>query len=194
MSKKLYIFLFILLVFSKVNAQFNNQFIKVDKTVHEQTFREISIKKSNTKLKNNCFQYKCKNNFEIKFCNNKSEYNYVEYHELGKLKNTDIIIINKLTYNEEFYILINTENCKIVTLYGLPLRIGNSNNYLVYNNPSTDCPYSIKILQIKDENIKELDEIIIPNYISPKKVICVDKLEIYLLDNKNQIWKTKIKS
>ena len=77
-------------------------------------------------------------------------------------------------------------------MYGFPLKIENSNKYLVYNNPSTDIPYSIQILEMKSGEIKKIDEILYPIDITIKKVLRVDKSEIFILDGKNQVWKTSI--
>ncbi|MDG2433539.1 hypothetical protein [Flavobacterium sp.] len=188
-----YIICFLILtIFSTVNAQSKRQFIKVEVPVFEQKLNELIIEKLNSKKNNGCLKYKQNGNAEVKYCDNKSEDNYVEYDELGKIKNTEIIVINKFTYNEEFYILINPKESKTLTLYGFPLKIENSNKYLVYNNPSTDIPYSIQILEMKNGEMKKIDEILYPIDITIKKVLRVDKSEIFILDIKNQVWKTSI--
>ena len=179
-------------IFSTVNAQSKRQFIKVEVPVIEQKLNELVIEKLNSKKNNGCLKYKQNGNVEVKYCDNKSEDNYVEYDELGKIKNTEIIVVNKFTYNEEFYILINPKESKTLTLYGFPLKIENSNKYLVYNNPSTDIPYSIQILEMKNGEMKKIDEILYPIDITIKKVLRVDKSEIFILDSKNQVWKTSI--
>jgi hypothetical protein len=89
--------------------------------------------------------------------------------------------------------LINPKESKTLTLYGFPLRIENTNKYLVYNNPATDIPYSIQILEMKNGEMKIKEEILYPNNISIQKVLRVDGSKIYILDNKNQTWKTSIK-
>jgi hypothetical protein len=188
-----YIICFLILtIFSTVNAQSKRQFIKVEVPVIEQKLNELIIEKLNSKKNNGCLKYKQNGNVEVKYCDNKSEDNYVEYDELGKIKNTEIIVVNKFTYNEEFYILINPKESKTLTLYGFPLKIENSNKYLVYNNPSTDIPYSIQILEMKNGEMKKIDEILYPIDITIKKVLRVDKSEIFILDIKNQVWKTSI--
>ncbi len=188
-----YIICFLILtIFSTVNAQSKRQFIKVEVPVIEQKLNELVIEKLNSKKNNGCLKYKQNGNVEVKYCDNKSEDNYVEYDEHGKIKNTEIIVVNKFTYNEEFYILINPKESKTLTLYGFPLKIENSNKYLVYNNPSTDIPYSIQILEMKNGEMKKIDEILYPIDITIKKVLRVDKSEIFILDSKNQVWKTSI--
>ena len=188
-----YIICFLILtIFSTVNAQSKRQFIKVEVPVIEQKLNELVIEKLNSKKNNGCLKYKQNGNVEVKYCDNKSEDNYVEYDELGKIKNTEIIVVNKFTYNEEFYILINPKESKTLTLYGFPLKIENSNKYLVYNNPSTDIPYSIQILEMKNGEMKKIDEILYPIDITIKKVLRVDKSEIFILDSKNQVWNTSI--
>ncbi len=192
MRRKYIICFLILLLISTTNAQSKRQFTKVQNFVNEQKLYELEIEKLNTKKINGCLIYKINENINIKCCDDKSEENYVEFNELGKIKNTDIIVVNKITYNEEFYILINPKKNQTRTLYGFPLRIENTNKYLVYNNPATDIPYSIQILEMKNEEMKIIEEISYPNNITIKKVLRVDDTEIYILDNKNQTWKTSI--
>ncbi len=88
--------------------------------------------------------------------------------------------------------MINPKKSKTLTLYGFPLRIENTNKYLVYNNPATDIPYSIQILEMKNGEMKLIAEILYPSNVTIKKVLRVDDSEIYILDNKNQTWKTSI--
>ena len=177
---------------STINGQSKRQFTKVPNSVNEQKLYEVVIEKLNTKKNKGCLIYQKNNKIEIKYCDDKSEENYVEFDELGKIKNTEIIVVNKFTYNDEFYILINPKENKTLTLYGFPLRIENTNKYLVYNNPATDIPYSIQILEMKNGEMKIKEEILYPKNITIKKVLRVDDTEIYVLDNKNQTWKTTI--
>jgi hypothetical protein len=192
MRRKYIICFLILFIFSTINAQSKRQFIKVTNSVNEQKLNELVIEKLNTKKNKGCLVYKKNNKIEIKYCDDKSEENYVEFDELGKIKNTEIIVVNKFTYNEEFYILINPKENKTLTLYGFPLRIENTNKYLVYNNPATDIPYSIQILEMKNGEMKIIKEIVCPNNITIKKVLSVNENEMFLLDNKNQTWKTNL--
>ena len=177
---------------STINAQSKRQFIKVPSSVNEKKLIELEIEKLNTKKNKGCLIYQKNNKIEIKYCDNKSEENYVEFDEIGKIKNTEIIVINKFTYNHELYILINPKEIKTLTLYGFPLRIENTNKYLVYNNPATDIPYAVQILEMKNGEMFIIEEIAFPRNITIKKVLRVDETEIYVLDNKNQTWKTKI--
>jgi len=193
MRRKYIIYFFIVLITSTINAQSKRQFIKVPNFVNEQKLYEVVIEKLNTKKNKDCLIYKKNRKIEVKYCDDKSEENYVEFNELGKIKNTEIIVINKFTYNNKFYILINPKESKTLTLYGFPLRIENTNKYLVYNNPATDIPYSIQILEMKNGEMKIKEEILYPNNISIQKVLRVDGSKIYILDNKNQTWKTSIK-
>jgi hypothetical protein len=177
---------------STINAQSKRQFTKVSNSVNEQKLCEVVIEKINTKKNKGCLIYKRNDNFEAKYCDDNSEENYLEFDELGKIKNTEIIVVNKFTYNEEFYILINPKESKTLTLFGFPLRIENTSKFLVYNNPATDIPYSIQILELKNGEMKIIKEIICPNNIIIKKVLRVNETEIFILDNKNQTWKTSI--
>lgn len=192
MRRKYIICFLILFIFSTTNAQSKRQFIKVTNSINEQNLNELVIEKLNTKKNKGCLIYQKNNKIEIKYCDDKSKENYVEFDELGKIKNTEIIVVNKLTYNEEFYILINPKESKTLTLYGFPLRIENTNKYLVYNNPATDIPYSIQILEMKNGEMKIIKEIVYPNNITIKKVLRVNENEMFILDNKNQTWKTSI--
>jgi predicted PilT family ATPase len=188
-----YIICFLTLsIFSSINAQAKRQFVKVEFPVKEQKFNELVMDKLNTKKKKGCLNYKLNENIEVKYCNDKTDDNYVEYYELGKIKNTEIIVVNKITYNEEFYILINPKERNTLTLSGLPLKIENSNKYLVCNNPSTDISYSIQILNMVKGEMKSVDKIIYPKSIIIKKVLRVDKKVIFIVDSQNQVWKTSI--
>jgi hypothetical protein len=192
MRRKYIICFLILSVISTINAQSKRQFIKVINSVNAQKLNELVIEKVNTKKNKNCLIYLINNKIEIKYCDDKSEENYVEFDELGKIKNTEIIVVNKFTYNEEYYILINPKESKTLTLNGFPLRIENTNKFIVYNNPATDIPYSIQVLELKNGEMKLMKEIVCPNNISIKKVLRLNENEMFILDNKNQTWKTSI--
>jgi hypothetical protein len=192
MRKKYNICFLVLFIISTINAQSKRQFIKVINSVNQQNLNELVIEKLNTKKNKGCLIYQKKNKTEIKYCDDKSEENYVEFDELGKIKNTEIIVVNKFTYNDEFYILINPKESKTLTLYGFPLRIENTTKYVVYNNPATDIPYSIQVLELENGEMKLIKEIVCPNNITIKKVLRVNDNEMFILDNKNQTWKTSI--
>ena len=192
MRRKYIICFLILSVISTINAQSKRQFIKVTNSVNAQKLNELVIVKVNTKKNKNCLIYLKNNKIEIKYCDDKSEENYVEFDELGKIKNTEIIVVNKFTYNEEYYILINPKESKTLTLNGFPLRIENTNKFIVYNNPATDIPYSIQVLELKNGEMKLMKEIVCPNNISIKKVLRLNENEMFILDNKNQTWKTSV--
>ena len=117
----------------------------------------------------------------------------LNFKNLVKLKKIELFVINKFTHNEEFYIFLNKRNCRAITLEGFPLRIENTDQYIVYNNPSTDKAWKIQILKIENGNISLQDEIIFPNEIRPKKVLRFEQNEIFILDDSNQIWKTVVK-
>jgi|GEM_PF-923013 len=192
MSRKYIIYFLIMLSISTINAQSKIKCTKVYNSVNEQKLYQVVIEKLNTKKNKGCLIYQKNNKIKVKYCDDKSEENYVEFNELGKIKNTEIIVLNKFTYNDEFYILINPKESKTLTLYGFPIRIENTNKYLVYNNPATDIPYSIQILEMKNGAMKIREEILCPNNIIIQKVLRVDDTKIYILDNKNQIWKISI--
>ncbi len=177
-------------VFANAQNSLPRKFFKITSVIKPQRLNEVKLTKgfpSNNDSK--CLNYKCDQNGNVSFCNE----NYVEFQELGKIEKTEFIVINKFTYNEEFYIFLNRQNCKAITLEGFPLRIENTNHYIVYNNPSTDKAWKIQILKIENGNANFQDEIIFPDEIRPKKVLRLEQNEIFILDDNNQTWKTVIK-
>jgi hypothetical protein len=167
-----------------------NTFNEVDSIIEPQIIFEVLITKElENKEDSNCLIYECKKYNTILYCDENTDENYVEFQELGRINNTEIVVINKFTYNEEFYILIDKKDCNAITLDGFPIGIENTNLYIVYNNPPTDHPWKIQILKI-DDGIFLLNEIAIPYHIRLKKVLRVDQFELYLQDINNKIWKT----
>lgn len=191
MNCKNLIYLFPFFVFTIVNAQ--RQFIKIDNKIKNQNLTELKIEKKKSNITKDSLNYYCNPNLKLSYCNNNSDENYVNFEELGIIKNSKITVIHKTTFNEEFYILLTQDNCKAITLKGFPLKIDNSNQYIVYNNPSTDNPFIIQIINITNGNVDIQDEIILPNYLVPKRLLRIYNSEVFILDNKNQIWKTTIK-
>jgi uncharacterized surface protein with fasciclin (FAS1) repeats len=190
----LIIYFLVFTVFANAQNSFQRKFNKTNSEIKSQKFNEVFIDKNlQSKIILNCLIYKCEENSTISYCNNDSDEHYVEFRELGKINKTDLIVINKLTYNEEFYILLNKRNCSEITLEGFPLRIENTNKYIVYNNPSTDKAWKIQILKIENGNAYLLDEIIFPECINLKKVLRLEQNEIFILDNNNQKWKIILK-
>jgi hypothetical protein len=178
-------------VFANAQDSLTRKFFKITSVIKPQSLNEVKLTKGFSLNKDaKCLTYECDNNVNLSYCNYKSDENYVDYQELGKIENTDLIVINKFTYNNEFYIFLNTQNCKSITLEGFPLRIEKTDQYIVYNNPSTDKVWKIQILKIENGNINLQDEIIFPDEIRPKKVLRLEQNEIFILDNINQIWKT----
>ena len=189
--------IFVVFVFSVfANAQDLSQrkFFKIATVIKPQIFNEVKLVKGFQLNKDaKCLNYICGENVNISYCNEKSDENYAEFQELGKIEKTELIVINKFTYNEEFYIFLNKRNCKVITLEGFPLRIENTNQYIVYNNPSTDEVWKIQILKIENGDVNFQDEIIFPVEIRPEKVLRLEENEIFILDDSNQIWKTIVK-
>ena len=185
---------FIFSVFANAQDSLPRKFYKITSVIKPQRLNEVKLVKGfplNKDVK--CLNYICGENVNISYCNDKSDENYVEFQELGKIENTELFIINKFTSNEEFYILLNKRNCKAIILEGFPLRIENTDRYIVYNNPSTDKAWKIQILEIENGNIYLQDEIIFPDEIHLKKVLRLEQNEIFILDDNNQIWKTILK-
>lgn len=192
-SRILIVVCFVFSVFVNAQDSLPRKFFKIVSVIKPQRLDEVKLTKGfplNKAAK--CLNYECGDNANVSYCNDKSDENYVEFQELGQIEKTELIVINKFTSNEEFYIVLNKQNCKTVTLEGFPLRIENTNQYIVYNNPSTDKAWKIQIFKIENGNISLQDEIIFPDEIQPKKVLRLKDKEIFILDDSNQIWKTVV--
>lgn len=184
---------FVFSVFANAQDSLPRKFFKITSVIKPQKFNEVKLIKGFSSNKDaKCLNYECDENVNVSYCNDKSDENYVEFQELGKIENTELIVINKFTTNEEFYILLNKRNCKAITLEGFPLRIENTDQYIVYNNPSTDKAWKIQILKIENGKVNLQDEIIFPDEIRPKKVLRLEENEIFILDDSNQILKTVV--
>ncbi|HEY4629072.1 MAG TPA: hypothetical protein VIH02_07315 [Flavobacterium sp.] len=182
-------------VFANAQDSLQRKFHKTTVEIKSQKLNEVLLDKDlQSKRNSKCLNYKCDGNSNVSYCNENSDENYIEFQELGKIQKTELIVINKLTYNEEFYILLNKLNCSEITVEGFPLSIENTNKYIIYNNPSTDKAWKIQILKIEKGNAYLQDEIIFPDNIHPKKVLRLEQNEIFILDEKNQTWKTVVKN
>ena len=152
---------FVFSVFANAQDSSQRKFFKTASVIKPQRFNEVILTKDISSNKDaKCLNYVCGENTNVSYCNDKSDENYVEFQEQGKIEKTELIVINKFTSNDEFYIVLNKRNCKIVTLEGFPLRIENTDHYIAYNNPSTDKAWKIQILKIENGNIDLQDEII----------------------------------
>ena len=139
----------------------------------------------------NTLLFDCDNKQQLKYSDDESEENYVKFEELGVIKNS-IIVIQKTEYNSEKYILLETKNCRQLILEGFPLRIENTEKYIVLNNPGTDEAYKIQILEYKNEFFEIKHTISFPKEIIPKRILKVGDKEIFIMDIKNRTWKTKL--
>jgi hypothetical protein len=194
-NKILIVIFFVISVLANAQGSLPRKFFKIATVINPQRLNEVNLTKGFSLNKDSkCLNYVCSENAKVSFCNDKSDENYVEFQELGNIEKTELIIINKFTYNEEFYILLNKSNCKVVTLEGFPLRIENTDLYIVYNNPSTDKNRKIQILKMENGNILLQDEIIFPDEIRLKKILRLEQNEIFILDESNQIWKAIVKT
>jgi len=185
---------FVFSFFASAQDLLPRKFLKITSVIKPQILNEVKLTKgfpSNKDAK--CLNYKCNGNENVSYCNDKSDETYVEFQELGQIEKTELVVINKFTHNEEFYIFLNKRNCNSITLEGFPLRIENTNQYIVYNNPSTDQVWKIQILKIESGTISLQDKIIFPDEIRPKKVLRLEQNEIFILDDTNQIWKTVVR-
>jgi len=180
--------------FANAQKTTENVFLKVSGKVKTQKLYEVQLVKTKPpKKKPNCLNYKCSNGSKTSFCNDDSDENYVEFQELGYIEKTEIIVLNKFTYNEEFYVFLNKKNCNALTLGGFPLRIEHTNSFIVYNDPSTDQRKTIQILQMENGQLRPSGKIVFPEKIKLQKFLCLTLNEVYILDEKNQVWKTTIK-
>ncbi|MTH15101.1 hypothetical protein [Flavobacterium sp. LC2016-01] len=185
--------LLIFTAFAHAQKSSENTFSKVSQKIKAQKLIVTQLVKSKLpKKKPKCLIYQCNPNLKTSFCNDDSDENYAEFQELGYIVNTDIFVINKFTYNEEFYILLNKKDCKSLTLDGFPLKIENTNFFIVYNNPSTDQRKKIQILKMENGKMSRVGEIVFPEKIKLQKFIRLESNEVYILDEKNQLWKTII--
>lgn len=185
---------FVFAFFANAQDSFKREFFKTEELINPQEFNGVILTNNLPSNKNSeCLNYECAENTNVSYCNENSDENYVEFQELGKIEKTELIVINKLTYNEEFYVLLNKRNCSEIILEGFPLRIENTNKCIIYNNPTTDKAWKIQILKIENGNAYLIDEIIVPDNIVPKKVLRLEQNEIFILDNNNQTWKTVVK-
>ena len=182
----------LLLLFSSFFVYSQNKFIQVNDSILKQKFEEVSMVKNERKYRGrNTLSFECGNKKEIEFSDNDSDENYVKFEELGVIKNS-IIVIQKTEYNSEKYILLETKSCRQLILEGFPLRIENTEKYIVLNNPGTDEAYNMQILEYKNDFFEIKHSISFPKEIIPKRIQKVDNKEVFIVDTKNRIWKTKL--
>jgi hypothetical protein len=169
-----------------------NKFSLVNDSIKRQKLEEISMVKNERKYRGrNTLSFECDNKQNLEYADKDSGENYVKFEELGVIKNS-IIVIQKIEYNSEKYILLETKSCRQLILEGFPLRIENTEKYIVYNNPGTDEAYKIQILEYLNDFFEIRQTISIPKEILPKKIIKVDNKEVYIMDVENRIWKTTL--
>lgn len=169
-----------------------NKFFLVNDSIEKQKLEEISIVKNERKYSGkNTLLFDCINKQQLKYTDDESEENYVKFEELGVIKKS-IIVIHKIEYNSEKYILLETKSCRQLILEGYPLRIVNTGKYIVLNNPGTDEAYRIQILEYKDEFFEIKHTISFPKEIIPKSILKVDNKEMFVMDIINRTWKTKL--
>ncbi len=158
-------------------------------SISEQKLEEISMVKNQIKYRGrNTLSFECDNKQNLKYADKDSDENYVKFEELGVIKNS-IIVIQKTEYNSEKYILLETKSCRQLILEGFPLRIENTEKYIVLNNPGTDEAYKIQILEYKNEFFEIKHTISISKEIYPKSILKVEDDFVFVLDTKNRIWK-----
>ncbi len=161
----------------------------VERKIDYQSFVEVPMIKNQNKYRGRQTTYfKCDNGQELNYHDNFADDNYVQFRELGVIKDS-LIVVEKATYNSELYIIVDTKNCREIILEGFPLQLENSEKYIVYNNPSTDELQKIQILNYKNGFFRVDRIIIIPHDIKILKVVRIEKDEIYFQDEANKIWK-----
>jgi len=184
-----YAFLFLLSCFC-VQAQNESKFLLITDSIKGQKLEEVAMIKNERKYRGRkTLEFNCNNNNYLKYSDNYSDNNYVEFEELGVIKNS-IIVVLKIEYNSEQYILLETKNCRQLILEGFPLKIGDTEQYLTLNNPKTDEKYKIQMFDYKDGFFVLKNTIVFPKEILPKKILKADSNEVFILDLENRIWKT----
>jgi hypothetical protein len=169
-----------------------NKFSLVNESIKKQKLEEISMVKNERKYRGrNTLSFDCDNKQNLQYADKDSEENYVKFDELGVIKNS-IIVIQKTEYNSEKYILLETKSCRQLILEGFPLRIENSEKYIVLNNPGTDEAYKIQILEYKNNFFEIKHTILFPKEILPKRILKVDNKEVFIMDVESRIWKTTL--
>ena len=174
-------------------AYSQNKFSLVNDSIKKQKLEEISMVKNERKYRGrNTLSFECVNKQNLQYADRDSEENYVKFEELGMIKNS-IIVIQKTEYNSEKYILLETKSCRQLVLEGFPLRIENTEKYIVLNNPGTDEGYKIQVLEYKNDFFEIKHTILFPKEILPKRILKVDIKEVFIMDIENRIWKTTLK-
>ncbi len=185
-----YTLIFLLMTFC---AHSQNKFSLVNDSIKKQKLEEIPIiKNQNKHLGQNTLRFECETKEIIKYTDNDSDGNYLKFEELGVIKNS-IIVIQKIEYNSEKYILFETKSCRQLVLDDFPLRVENTEKYLVFNNPGIDEAYQIQILEYKNDFFEIQYTVTIPKEIIPKGLLKVDHQELFLMDQENRVWKTTLK-
>ena len=182
-----YAVLFLILPFCSYSQ---NKFSLVNDSIKKQKLEEIPLDKNERKYRDRKkLLFECDNKLQLKYSNNDSDENYVTFEELGLIKNA-IIVVQKIEYNSEKYILLETKSCKQLILEGFPLRIEKTEKYIVFNNPGTDEAYKIQILEYRNDFFEINHTITFPKEIFPKRILRVDNKEVFIMDEENRIWKT----
>ena len=182
----------VLFLFLSFCVHSQNKFSLVNDSIKKQKLEEILIVKNQRKyLGRNTLLFNCLNKQQLKYSDNESDENYVKFEELGVIKNS-IVLVQKTEYNSEKYILLETKRCRQLILEGFPLRVENTEKYIVLNNPGTDETYKIQILEYKNNFFEVLHMISLPKEIIPKRVLKVDSKEVFIMDIENRMWKTKL--
>ncbi len=164
----------------------------VNDSIKKQKLKEIPLDKNERMYRGTkTLLFECDNKLQLKYSDNESDENYVTFEELGIIKNS-IIVVQKIEYNSEKYILLETKSCKELILEGFPLRIENTENYIVFNNPGTDQEYKIQILEYRNDFFEIKYTVSFPKEISPKRILRVDNKEVFIIDVENRIWKTTL--
>ncbi len=173
-------------------AYSQNKFSLVYDSIKKQKLEEISIVKNERKYRGrNTLSFECDNKHNLQFADKDSDEYYVKFEELGLIKNS-IIVIQKTEYNSEKYILLESKSCRQLVLEGFPLRIENTEKYIVLNNPGTDEAYKIQVLEYKNDFFEIKHTILLPTEILPKRILKIDNKEVFIMDMENRIWKTKL--
>jgi hypothetical protein len=112
----------------------------------------------------------------------------LKFEELGLIKKS-IIVVLKITYNSEQYILLETKNCRQLTFDRFPLRVQNTKDWLTLSNLGTNKASQIQILEYNNGFFIIKNTVTFPKEFFPKRILKIEKNEVFIVDVENKIWK-----
>ncbi|GGP03459.1 hypothetical protein GCM10010992_11940 [Cloacibacterium rupense] len=168
------------------------EFIKTEKRDTCHSYLNKLVNKQFVKKIENGFVIKT-NKGTLKFVNNNSDENYIQYEFEGTFQfyhNFDLIKVTE--YNGEYYFLISKESGKKYKLNGFPIFSSDYKYFATVNIPYTDEKQIIEIYSYdfdKISLIKKLENIS-EHFIF--RIVCINISFVFVEDNNKQIFKIKI--